>query len=165
MLEVADLRHVLARVPEVEVEGAGGHEAALGAALVLHRHQLADVRLEIQIRRILFLTISVQYFLTSSNTDSLTAFSDSVTAWSRVCSRVHRDPEGLDEGDQLLRVQVSQRGVHQHRDTVEDNNNDDNTEEGKNQTCKQCLTMQWATMSSQARWQYQARSHLEHIFW
>ena len=54
---------------------------------------------------------------------------------------VHRDPEGLDEEDQLLRVQVSQRGVHQHRDTVEDNNNDDNTEEGKNQTSKQCLTM------------------------
>ena len=25
---------------------------------------------------------------------------------------VHRDPEGLDEEDQLLRVQVSQRGVH-----------------------------------------------------
>ena len=58
----------------MEVEGAGEHEAALGTALVLHLHQLADVRLEIQIRRILFLTISVQYFLTSSNTDSLTAF-------------------------------------------------------------------------------------------
>ena len=54
---------------------------------------------------------------------------------------VHRDPEGLDEEDQLLRVQVSQRGVHQHRDAVEDNNDDDNTEEGKNQTSKQCLTM------------------------
>ena len=67
------LQHVLARVPEVEVEveAAGEHEAALGTALVLHRHQLADVRLEIQIRRILFLTISVQYFLTSSNTYSL----------------------------------------------------------------------------------------------
>ena len=24
---------------------------------------------------------------------------------------------------------------------------------------------QWATMSSQARWRYQARSHLVHIFW
>ena len=24
---------------------------------------------------------------------------------------------------------------------------------------------QLATMSSQARWRYQARSHLEHIFW
>ena len=29
----------------------------------------------------------------------------------------------------------------------------------------QCTIAQWATMSSQARWQYQARSHLEHIFW
>ena len=63
---------------EVEVEGAGEHEAALGTALLLHLHQLADVRLEIPIRRILFLTISEQYFLTSSNTGSLTAFSDSV---------------------------------------------------------------------------------------
>ena len=62
----------------MEVEGAGEHEAALGTALLLHLHQLADVRLEIPIRRILFLTISEQYFLTSSNTGSLTAFSDSV---------------------------------------------------------------------------------------
>ena len=56
------LRHVLARVPEVEVEveAAGEHEAALGTALVLHRHQLADVRLEILII-ILFLTIPKQY--------------------------------------------------------------------------------------------------------
>ena len=28
-----------------------------------------------------------------------------------------------------------------------------------------CGNAQWATMSSQARWRYQARSHLEHIFW
>ena len=118
------LRPVHARVPEVEA--AGEHEAALGTALVLHRHQLADVRLEIQIRRFLYLTISVQYFLTSSNTDSLTAFSDSVTAWSRVCSRVHRDPEGLDEGDQLQLVQVSERGGHHRRMLMnEDNINDD----------------------------------------
>ena len=27
------------------------------------------------------------------------------------------------------------------------------------------VTAQWATMSSQVRWRYQARSHLEHIFW
>ena len=52
------LRPVLARVPEVEA--AGEHEAALGTALVLHRHQLADVRLEILII-ILFLTIPKQY--------------------------------------------------------------------------------------------------------
>ena len=52
---------------------------------------------------------------TSSNTDSWTVSSDSLTAWSRVCSRVHWDPEGLDEGDQLLRVQVSERGVHHRR--------------------------------------------------
>ena len=56
------LRPVLARVAEVEVEveAAGEHEAALGTALVLHRHQLADVRLEILII-ILFLTIPKQY--------------------------------------------------------------------------------------------------------
>ena len=56
------LRPVLARVPEVEVEveAAGEQEAALGTALVLHCHQLADVRLEILII-ILFLTIPKQY--------------------------------------------------------------------------------------------------------
>ena len=79
----------------MEVEGAGEHEAALGTALVLHLHQLDRVRLEIQIRRILFLTISEQYFLTSSNTDSLTAFSDSVTAWSRVCSSLVMESTGI----------------------------------------------------------------------
>ena len=30
---------------------------------------------------------------------------------------------------------------------------------------EQPVIAQWATMSSQARWRYQARSHLEHIFW
>ena len=29
----------------------------------------------------------------------------------------------------------------------------------------QVIIAQLATMSSQARWRYQARSHLEHIFW
>ena len=52
------LQPVLARV--AEVEAAGEQEAALGTALVLHRHQLADVRLEILII-ILFLTIPKQY--------------------------------------------------------------------------------------------------------
>ena len=67
MFEVADLPHVLARVPEVEA--AGKHEAALGTALLLHRHQLADVRLEIITNH--KPSLPEQYFLTSSNTDSL----------------------------------------------------------------------------------------------
>ena len=46
---------------------------------------------------------------------------------------VHLDPEGLDEENQLLGIQVSERGVHQHRDAVEDNINI--IDNDKNQTC------------------------------
>ena len=118
---------------EVEVEGAGEHEAALGTVLVRHRHQLASVRLEIIITNENLISLLEQYFLTSSNTDSLkspvTLESKSldglVEGLQQLGPGVHRDPEGLEEEDQLLRVQVSQRGVHQHRDAVKDNINDD----------------------------------------
>ena len=127
---------------EVEVEGAGEHEAALGTVLVRHRHQLASVRLEIIITNENLISLLEQYFLTSSNTDSLKS---PVTLESKSLDGlvegeglqehgVHRDPEGLEEEDQLLRVQVSERGVHQHRDAVEDNINNNNDD--KNQTCQ-----------------------------
>ena len=115
---------------EVEVEGAGEHEAALGTVLVRHRHQLASVRLEIIITNENLISLLEQYFLTSSNTDSLkspvTLESKSLDGLvegeglQQLGHGVHRDPEGLVEEDQLLRVQVSARGVHQHRDAVED---------------------------------------------
>ena len=111
--------------------------------LVRHRHQLASVRLEIIITNENLISLLEQYFLTSSNTDSLkspvTLESKSLDGLvegeglQQLGHRVHRDPEGLVEEDQLLRVQVSERGVHQHRDTVEDNINI--IDNDKNQTC------------------------------